>query len=200
MRDSYLARFRDYAGGLPLIDTANLLENDWWALGRHHGLTTPLLDWTRSPYVAAYFAIIDYAEFLNPGFKSGTHTDGITFGVDYVAVWELVLDDAIQKLPEFRIFVSRPDFGYRQKAQQGLFSRLDHESHLDVEPYLASQGLAHLLARYEINGNDMGTALSDLALMNITPATMFPDLDGAASMANLGNTLLSVGGRQNVDD
>jgi hypothetical protein len=70
MRDGYLQRFKDYSIGLPAFESSNLSENEWWALGRHHGLITPLLDWTKSPFVAAFFAFLDYADHLNPGSKA----------------------------------------------------------------------------------------------------------------------------------
>ena len=196
IRDGYLRRFKNHSIGTPGFRSTGLEENDWWAIGRHHGLTTPILDWTKSPFVAAFFAFLDYADDLNPGFSKGAHDGAITFGKDPVTIWELTLGDNVRLPNEFEIFSSSVDLGHRQEAQQGLFTRLSHDTHLDVEAYLCSRGLAHHLCRYEISGQSMGVALGDLDAMTITPATMFPDLDGAASMANLGNivkTIRSIG-------
>lgn len=77
------------------------------------------------------------------------------------------------------------DLGHRQRAQRGLFSRLNHDFHLTIEEYLTSEALSETpLRKYLIPSEDTAMALSELRLMNITFATMFPDLNGAALQAN----------------
>jgi len=56
-RDRYLNAFIKYASGLRGKNPTKLGIDEWWALGRHYGLITPLLDWTEKPYIAAFFAL-----------------------------------------------------------------------------------------------------------------------------------------------
>ena len=50
------------------------------------------------------------------------------------------------------------------------------------------RGELQRLCRFAIPGAETGKALSDLEAMNITYASLFPDLRGAALQANIGMT------------
>lgn len=185
LREGFLRRFKEQCLGLPGFDSADLGDRDWWALGRHYGLTTPLLDWSKSPYVAAFFALLDHADELNPGFSAGTHHGPLRAGGGRVAVWGLTLTDELLGCEELEIILPRLDRTHRRRAQGGWFTRLNDPAHLDLRSWLEARGLAHCLALYAIPAADAGRALRDLYLMDIHPAKLFPDFDGAAAMANL---------------
>lgn len=201
-RDIYLQQFKHYAQGLPEVHSEGWTETDWWIIGRHNGLITPLLDWTLSPFVAAFFAFWNRVEEENPGTLAGTpkYYDA-GGGPKPVVIWELIECGNIQLPGEFEIIGHRVTSAHRQRAQQGMFTKLTHGTHLDLESYLIARKLTVYLRRYEIPGSEVYKALRDLDLMNIKFVTLFPDFFGAVRQANIWKTMGKVmvkGGDSNL--
>ena len=182
--------FRHLATGLPGVDVTALDPIDIEALARHHGLCTNLLDWTTSPYVAAFFAFTTAVDLANNGrLTSGNLAHGAIYGpTDPICIWRISIGNELLIDGEFELLSSLSQINYWQKAQSGVFTRLTHSDHLDIETYLELRGIEDRLHRFIVPGSETFKALHDLESMNITFARLFPDLRGAAIQANIGNT------------
>ncbi len=180
-------RFIYLSNGIEGTNLEKMEENEIWALGRHYGLITPLLDWTESPYIAAFFA---FMEQYNK-FEFGVNHDYFFPGKEYVYVWALRYGEAIQVENEFEVIRIPRKFGSRLWAQAGIFSRLYTSEHSNIESYLRSKGKAHFLDCFELPIKSAPEALDDLRRMNITYSKLFPDLSGVAQEANISEKMIS---------
>lgn len=162
----------------------DLLENEWWALGQHNSLATPLLDWTRSPFVALYFAF----EKDKPS-SSGFRT-----------VWALAesttINSAIEKekpsgSENYVLTCVRPqqDENARLVNQGGLFTRVPLgktvRSWIEENYEKDEENVAHLI-KIIIQDEGREECLRALNMMNINHASLFPDLYGASQHCNNG--------------
>ena len=182
--DGHLEAFRYAARGRRGQNPAKLSANDWWALGQHYGLATPLLDWSRSPFAAAYFAfetlVRDSTEYR------------VVFGLDQRAIELRNLDleegPSFEKgrLPIIQFFDPLSDENPRLVSQGGLFTRAPIGMPIDkwvVDAFSGSQ--AAVLVRIEIPNSDRNICLRSLNHMNINHASLFPDLHGSSRFTNL---------------
>jgi hypothetical protein len=170
-----LRRFKHNSRGLINSELRNILnnsDNEWWALGQHFGLLTPLLDWSDSPFIAAYFAF--QLEEVEKGNR---------------AIYALS-KDAIKELEteKLEIFHSVFDHNDRLINQQGLFT-ISKEA-LDIEEVIQDKfkdnNTHHALVKIVIKeeNEDRFEFLNYLNRMNINHSTLFKDLNGAAFKTN----------------
>jgi hypothetical protein len=138
------------------------------------------------------FAFTDFLEHVSPGATRAGSLDVRRIlskeSTERVAIWSFLAERIREEsgLPAgLDIVHSRPDVGYRQRAQRGVFTRLQEENYDCLEDFVDSFTPERPpLRQYLIPGREAAKAITELRMMNLTFATLFPDLNGAALQAN----------------
>jgi hypothetical protein len=146
-------------------------EYRFMAFLRQNGFPSPLLDWTRSPYVAAFFA-----------FQRADPKDG-----EFVAIFEYLEDTGYKNIcpgaatirrcgpwigTDKKHFLQQSDYTVCRKGENSTLLYARHD-----EVFEKPEEEQDILIRYLIPVSERKQVLQKLRLMNITPYSLFETIE-----------------------
>jgi len=141
---------------------------------QHHGYPTPLLDWTYSPYVAAYFA------FREKTINRGDY-DNVRVFILNLKKWQLYCPPVMYldaPFPHLSVMEFITIGNNRAVPQQALTTLTNLD---DIERYInlvEQETEDSLLTAIDIPYNQRKEALRELSYMGISAGSLFPGIDG----------------------
>jgi hypothetical protein len=166
------------------LDKPPAVDDDfqWLALMQHHGAPTRLLDFTWSPYVAAFFAL------------ERTLGDGVIWALNPVRIDSSRAPKQTKMDPRVPgnfgryfvkghhrfIWMGEPyTMNQRLIAQSGTFA-VPGVLDMPIEEILSDTDQENILTKFVMTNSIREVGMRELYRMNITFSTLFPDLDGLA--------------------
>ncbi len=143
---------------------------------QHHGFPSPFLDWTYSPYIAAYFGIL-----------SSSESESDTFSIYVFDHYKWVKNnyqpiDLLNKEPFVSTFMPYYNNNPRLISQKSILTVTNQN---DIEEYLNFMGKhqqSEYLYKINILKSEINTIQKDLNYMGINKRSLFPKLDDICSM------------------
>lgn len=163
-----------------LVDFHPANDWEWLALAQHHELPTRLLDWTKNPLVALYFAVV--SQFSDRKDKEDAYVWAISWGsiaeghksmVDLSALPTATPLADREKLTRF----IPPIVDRRMAVQQGLFTIGDPLVRIDKQVHDARCRFEDISwHEFLISCGEREGIRRELHRLGINQATLFPDL------------------------
>jgi FRG domain len=189
-----------------LPDDHDLLA--WWSLMQHHGAPTRLLDWSKSPYVAAYFAVD--SEPSQDGAIWYFHANRLARRMDESG--GIPFDSAMKRLPELfgaacdhptcYLFERKTRIERMVTQQGGFTASLDVlADHADLIERALRNDEKEWLRTLIIPAQLKPEFLLQLYRLNVNGVALFPGIDGLGrSMKELATLQANEFGQQSRRD
>lgn len=202
-QEHVLREFKRLIRGKGLLSTMALSsDEEFWALGQHYGLPTPLLDWSESFYIALFFAFaqeipddVENAALWAIQMAANEVMDLFNEGVKHTSAG---VDGRLDKVLPLKFVDPITDVNDRLISQSGIF--LQKPSGLDIEEiieiFCKDNVRAPILAKITIPTKERANILNNLSAMNINWSTIYPGIEGAAMHAKMKLQLLDIKARK----
>ena len=157
-------------------------DDELWAFGQHNGLATPLLDWTKSPFVALFFAFAD-PDLI---YEAPNHSRAI-FVINKTALEVLdpglivqpMRNDHSRLVNQAGLFTLSP-LGSDTLATR-IFNLLSDTQTVDMDD---PEEVGRYIFKMHIPNEERWECLNMLRKMNIHHGSLFPDPIGASLYCN----------------
>jgi len=147
-------------------------------LVQHHGYPTPILDWTYSPYVAAFFAYRGISSEQAACAPAEARVRIFTFDSgEWTRAWKAVASVIHPQLHlTVREFMAIENERVIRQQAASTFTSVD-----DIETYIRSRETDQkkYLQAIDLPMHERKRIMHELSFMGITAGSLFPGLDGA---------------------